>query len=299
MKYHIAVFVLAYLLVTVSVFPSVAQDDMFAPEQCNEDEVQQVTDTALEWGDQMNAVAQTAFEDTLEGNVEKMLNWGELYVSFFNDIYPDLPNCIDGVIYSNAVGLMLSRQMNLETIIVLNIAQNETETGDADVNEALQATFNIQNELATLGVSTVNNVVNFLQSGESFPNWLPACTDDQSELGTQITELEENYADLQPALQAYLENGTVDQDTYIAMLNLVTDSATLTYNNPKPCSEYYSLLVNDVYTYNDTLTTLTLGQIAPYVSDDVNVGWFNDLLLYCNDALSFMIEGETTEESGS
>jgi hypothetical protein len=298
MKQHIAVFVMVCLLVCVSVFPSVAQDATVAPDPCNADQVKQVTDTALQWGDQMNTVSQKAYDKTLDGDTQKMLDWGDLYVSFFNDIYPNLPTCIDGVIYGNAVGLMLNRQMNLETMLVLNDEQNATKTGDADVNQALQAAFDIQDALAKVGVSAINAVVTQVKSGTGIPNWLPACAADQTELGTQITDLEQTYAGLQPAMQAYLENGTVDKDTYIAVLKLVNDTATLANANPAPCADDYTRLVNDIYTFGDTLTTLTLGQIAPYMSGDVNADWFNTLLQYCNDTLnSYLPEATATAES--
>jgi hypothetical protein len=293
MKHYIAVFVMVCLLVCVSVFPSVAQDDIFVPEPCTADEVTQVTDLALPFGDQMNTVASGNYPQTLDGDTTKMLDWGDLYVSFFNDIYPNLPSCIDGIVYGNAVGLMLNRQMNLETIIVLNGAQNATNTGDADVNQALQAVFDIQDALAKVGVSAVNAVVNLLQSGTGIPNWLPDCTADDAEFGTQLADLEHTYAGLQPSLQAYLDDGTVDKETYIGMLNLVNDTATLANANPEPCNEHYSQLANDLYIFNDSLTTLTLAQIAPYMSESDNSERFNMLIEYCNDALNSYLNGAT------
>ena len=298
MKHHIALLVMVCLLVSTAVFPAAAQDAPAAPVPCDADQVKQVADTALQWGDQMNAVAQRAFDQTLDGDTEKMLAWGDLYVSFFNDIYINLPDCIDGVVYGNAVGLMLNRQMNLETILVLNDAQNATKSGDADVNQELQAVFATQDALAKSGISANNAIVNLLQSGTGIPNWMPACTPDQTEVGTQMTDLEETYAGMQPALQAYLENGTVDKDTYITMLKLVNDTGALANANSEPCAENYTRLTNDIYTYGDTLTTLTLGQIAPYMSENTNADQFNTLLQYCNDAMnSYLNEATATPES--
>lgn len=293
MKHLFVVFVMVSLLICTSVFPTAAQDNPAAPVPCDADQVKQVTDTALHWGDQMNAVAQGDFDKTLDGDTEKMLAWGELYVSFFNDIYFNLPDCIDGAVYGNAVGLMLNRQMNLETIIVLNGAQNATNSGDADVNQALQAVFDIQDALAKVGVSAVGAVVNLLQSGTGIPNWVPDCTADDAEFGAQLAELEHTYAGLQTSLQAYLDEGTVDKETYIGMLNLVNDTATTANANPAPCNEHYFQLANDLYIFNDTLTTLTLGQIAPYLSESDNSERFNMLLEHCNEALKSYLNGAT------
>jgi hypothetical protein len=293
MKLLVAMFVMMCLFVGVAVFPVMAQDAPAAPVLCTADQVKQVVDLALPFGDQMNTVASGNYPQTLEGDTTKMLDWSDLYVSFFNDVYPSLPDCIDGIAYGNAVGLMLNRQMNLETIIVLNGAQNAMNTGDADVNQALQPAFDIQNELAKVGVSAVNAVVNLLQTGTGIPNWLPDCTADDAELGTQLADLEHTYAGLQPSLQAYLDEGTVDKETYISLLNLVNDMATVANANPEPCNEYYFQLANDLYIFNDTLTTLTLAQIVPYVSDSDNAERLNTLLEYCNGALNSYINGAT------
>lgn len=293
MKRLVAVSIVVCLLVCAAVLSAAAQDAPTAPVPCNADQVKQVLDLALPFGDQLNTVAAGNYPQTLDGNTTKMLDWGDLYVSFFNDIYYNLPNCIDGVVYGNAVGLMLNRQMNLETIIVLNGAQNATNTGDADVNQALQPVFDIQDALAKVSVSAVNAVVNLLQSDTGIPNWLPDCTADDAELGTQLADLEQTYAGLHPSLQAYLDEGTVDKETYISMLNLVNDTATTANANPEPCNEYYSQMANDLYIFNDTLTTLTLGQIAPYVSETANGERLNMLLAYCNDALNSYLNGAT------
>lgn len=293
MKHFVAMFVMMCLFVGVTVFPVMAQEAPAAPVPCIADQVKQVVDLALPFGDQMNTVASGDYPQTLDGDTRKMLDWGDLYVSFFNDIYFNLPNCIDGIVYGNAVGLMLNRQMNLETIIVLNGAQDATNTGDADVNQALQPAFDIQNELAKVGVSAVNAMVNLLQSGTGIPSWLPDCTADDAELGDQLADLEHTYAGLQPSLQAYLDEGTVDKETYISMLNLVNDTATIANANPEPCNEHYFQLANDLYIFNDTLTTLTLAQIAPYVSETANAERLNTLLAYCNDALNSHPNGAT------
>lgn len=293
MKALFAAFVMASLLLSTFVFPTDAQDNPDAPVPCTADQVQQVLDLALPFGDQLNTTIAGNYPQTLDGDTELMLAWGDLYVDFFNDIYYNLPDCIDGVVYGNAVGLMLNRQMNIVTLAVLNRAQNETNTGDADVNQALQPVFDIQDALAQVGVGAVNAVVNLLQSGTGIPNWLPDCTPDQTELGLQLADLEYTYAALQPSLQAYVDDGTVDNETYIGVLNLVNDTAIVANANSEPCNEQYAQLVGDLYVFNDTLTTVTLGQIAPYVSDSDNAERLNALLEYYTYTLNSYLNGTT------
>lgn len=289
MRHLIVVFVMVCLLICASVFPAVAQN---APVPCNADEIKQVTDTALQWGDQMNTVAQKTYDKTLDGDTAKMLDWGDLYVSFFNDIYSNLPTCIDGIVYGNAVGLMLNRQMTLEAMIVLNDEQNAAKSGDADVNQVLQTTFNLQNDLAKRGVTDVNTLVNQLKAGTGITAWVPTCDAEQAKFSDQLDAFDQTYASLTPALQTYLNDGTVDKATYIASLTLVSDLDTALANQTL-CADFYDHLINALYTYGDTLTTLTLGEVAPSMSGSANADRFDTLLGYCNDALNSYINGAT------
>ncbi len=292
MKRLFVIFVMVGLLACVSVFPSFAQDAAAAPVPCDTDQVKQVTDTALQWGDQMNTTSQKAYDKTVDGDIEKMLDWGDLYVSFFNDIYPNLPVCIDGLVYGNAVGLMLNRQMTLETAIVLNDEQNAAKSGDADVNQALQTTLNLQNDLAKQGVTDVNTLVNQLKAGTGITAWVATCTADQAKFTDQLNGFDQTYASLTPALQTYLDSGTVDKDTYIASLKLVGDLDTAMASQTL-CADFYDHLIGDLYTFGDTLTTLTLGQIVTYMPGSASADRFDTLLKYCNDALNSSLNGAT------
>ena len=298
MKHHIAVFVMVCLLVGLSVFPAAAQDEVFIPEPCTADEVTQLTDTALQWGDQMNTISQKAYDQTADGNIEKLLDWGDLYVSFFYDIYPTLPGCIDGVMYGDAVGLMLNRQMTLETLIVLNDFENTMSSTDADLNQAVTDVFQIQSDFAAQGVTAVNAHVTQLQTGEGVPGWAPACTADQLEFTTQLDAVEEAYSIILPFLQTYLDEGTVETNIHVASMNIVTALDAGINNLAGLCADYYVRLINDVYLYGDTLSTLTLARIAPYMSENVNAERFDALLQFYNDGLySYVTDATATADS--
>jgi len=46
------------------------------------------------------------------------------------------------------------------------------------------------------------------------------------------------------------------------------------------CADFYDHVINDCFVFGDTLTTLTLGQIAPYMSGNASADRFNTLLQY-------------------
>ena len=288
MKYRTAVLVMVCLLVSVAVFPAAAQDAPVAPVPCNADQVKQLSDTALHWGDQMNTVWQTTYDQTLDGDTANLLDWGDLYVSYFNDIYPNLPTCIDGAVYGDAVGLFINRQMTISSILVLNDEQNAAKSGDADVNQALSDTFKLQANLNQKAVAEINGLVNQLKEGTAIAAWAATCDTEQAKFSDQLDGFDQTYASLTPAMQTYLDSGTVDKTTYIASLKLVGDLDTAIATQTL-CADFYDHLIGDLYTFGDTLTTLTLGQIAPYMSDSASAERFNTLLGYCNDALSSLL----------
>ena len=299
MRHLIVVFVMVCLLVCASVFPAVAQNAPVAPVPCNADEIKQLADTSSHWGDQMNTVWQTTYDKTLEGDTANLLDWGDLYVSYFNDIYPNLPVCIDGVVYGNAVGLFLNRQMTISAILVLNDEQNAAKSGDADVNQALSDTFKLQANLNQKAVADINTLVNQLKAGTGITAWAATCDAEQAKFSDQLDAFDQTYASLMPAMQTYLESGAVDKSTYIASLKLVSDLDTAIASQTL-CADFYDHLIGAFYTYGDTLTTLTLGQIAPYMSGTASADRFNTLLQYCNDALTSYVNGATaTATAGS
>jgi len=77
MKHLFAVFVMVSLFICTSVFPTAAQDNPDAPVPCDADQVKQVLDLALPFGDQMNTVSLGNYPQTLDGDISKMLDWGD------------------------------------------------------------------------------------------------------------------------------------------------------------------------------------------------------------------------------
>jgi hypothetical protein len=293
MKHLIAVLSIVCLLVSASVLPAAAaQDAPAAPVPCNPDQVKQVTDIALHWGDQMNTVWQATYDKTLDGDTASLLDWGDLYVSYFKDIYDNLPACIDGAVYGDAVGLFLNRQMTISAILVLNDEQNAAKSGDADVNQALSDTFKLQANLNQRSIAEINGLVNQLKAGTGISAWAATCDAEQAKFSDQLDGFDQTYYNLRDGLQAYLDSGTVEKDTYIASLKLVGDLDTALAAQTL-CADFYVHLINELYTYGDTLTTLTLGQIAPYMSGNASADRFNTLLAYCNDALYGSANGLT------
>jgi hypothetical protein len=278
------------LLGWTAVLPAAAQD---APVPCTADEAKQVSELGLHFGDQMNTVSLATFDKTLDGDTAKMLGWAGLYRSFFNDVYPQVPLCIDGVVYSNNVGTMLSEQLTLEVTLVLNDIQQAANTGDADVNQGLSDLMTLQGERAQQALPLINAFVTQLNEGTGIPEWLPACTADQLTFTTQLDEFEQTYDGLHDGLQAYLDSGTVDKETYLAVIKLVNDMDTaMKAAEQNTCADYYYRAFEDAYKFGDTFITLTLGQIAPDVQASASAEQFNTLLQYCNDALNAYINPE-------
>lgn len=299
MKQLVVVFAMMCLVVGAAVLPAAAQDSPDAPAPCSADEVKQVADLGLHFGDQMNTVSLATFDKTLDGDIAKMMGWAGLYVSFFNDVVPQLPYCIDGIAYSTNAGGLLNEQMTIEVLLVLNDIQLAAKTGDADVNQGLSDLLKLQSDKAQQSLSTNNALLTQLSKGTGIPAWLPACTDEQLSFTTQLDELELSYDALQPGLQNYLDTGTVDKDTYLASIKLVNDmGAAAKAVEGNLCADYYDRAVGDVYKFGDTFITLTLGQIAPDMAASASADEFNTLLQYCNDALaSYISEATATPES--
>ena len=54
MKRRMTLYLLVCLLICVTVLPAAAQDEFPPPPPCSADEVAQVVDLAVRWGDRMN-----------------------------------------------------------------------------------------------------------------------------------------------------------------------------------------------------------------------------------------------------
>jgi hypothetical protein len=125
----------------------------------------------------------------------------------------------------------------------------------------------IQNESVGAGASAINAVVTQMQAGVASPDWLPACTVEQRQFTTQLDEFEQTFASLQGGLRAYLDTGTVDNETYFRVIELATDiAAAINTIGAAVCADYYFRALDDAYKIGDTFTALTLAQPAPAIS---------------------------------
>jgi hypothetical protein len=283
MKRRIALVLLLCLLIRTTVFPAAAQDAPPSRPPCTADEVKQIADTALSFGDQLNAVSTKTYDQTLDGDTAKLLEWVGLYQSFLNDVFPGVPDCIDGVVYGNNVGITLNQQVAIEAALVLDDVQLAAKTDDADLNQGLSDLVQLQSDAVQEGVPAITNLVNQLKAGTATPGWLPACDADQLQFTTQLDDFEQTYASLQSGLQAYLDSGTVDKDTYLAVIKLTTDMATAVKAiGANVCADYYFRALDDAYKFGDTFTALTLAQAAPAISGndqfDTMRQWLNAFL---------------------
>ena len=223
MKRRMTLFLLLSLLICATVFPAAAQDEFPPPPPCTADEIAQAADLALRWGDRMNTFWTKTYAETLDGHTEKMLDWAKLYQSFFTDEFPTAPGCIDGVAYGNNVGTMLNEQVSILAALVLGDVQTATNTSDDDLTQALTPMLQLQGDLVKETITSLDAYVTQLKTGTGIPTWLPACTADQQDFTTQLSDFEQTYANLQRGLQAYQDSGTVDKDTYLAVIKLVAD----------------------------------------------------------------------------
>lgn len=51
-------------------------------------------------------------------------------------------------------------------------------------------------------------------------------------------------------------------------------------------------MIGDMYTFGDTLISLTLGQIAPSMAGSASADRFNSLIGYCDETLNNYVNGE-------
>lgn len=280
MNRRIAFAALLCLLVGTIVFPAAAQDAPPSRPPCTADEVKQIADIAVAFGDQLNTTLNKDYDQTLDGDTAKLLDWLGLYQSFLLNEFPGVPNCVDGVVYGNNVGITLNQQVTLQAALLLEGVQQAAKSSDADLNQALSDLVQLQSEAVQAGVSAINAVVTQMQAGVASPEWLPACTADQLKFSTQLDEFEQTYASLQGGLRAYLDTGTVDNETYFVVTKLTTDMAlAINAVGADVCADYYFRALDDAYKFGDIFTALTLGKAAPAISGndqfDTMYQWMN------------------------
>jgi hypothetical protein len=197
--------------------------------------------------------------------------WGSVYVNYFSDVYPNFPNCADSVFLSDTLALLISSQNAVLSSALLNTAQTDAGDKDADTEAALAAFVGAKTpELQNIG-SSFQGIAAQIQAGTPLPSWLPACTEDQAQFTTELDAIEATFAEQTEALQAYLDEGTVDQESYQALLGVSAQlSGALTGGNGG-CNELYRRIIDDVLWYNDTITLLNVGQALPYLQESESV----------------------------
>lgn len=267
MKLRITLFLMICLLVFATVIPAAAQDVPPSRPPCTADEVTLIADIAVAFGDQLNTILNKDYDQTLDGDTAKLLDWLGLYQSFLLNEFPGVPDCVDGVVYGNTVGITLNRQVTLQAAVLLEDVQQAAKADDKDLNQALADLVQVQSEAVQAGFSAISAVVSQMQAGVASPEWLPACTADQLQFTIQLDEFEQTYAGLPGGLRAYLDTGTVDKATYFAVMKLVTDmAAAINAISADVCADYYFRALDDAYKFGDTFTALTLGQTAPVIT---------------------------------
>ncbi len=294
MKLRFILFSLMCLLVWATVFPAAAQDAPPSPPPCTADEVKQIADTADAFRDQLNSILNNAHDETLDGDTAKLMDWMGLYQSFLLDVFPGVPDCVDGVVYGNNVGITLNEQMTIQAALVLDDVNKAAETSDDDLYQALTDLVQPQSEAVHAGAPALNAVADQMRAGTASSDLLPACTTEQLKFNDQLDEFEQTYANLQDGLQAYLDSGTVDKDTYFTMTKLVTDMATaINAIGADVCADYYFRVLDDAYKFGDTFTALTMGQAAPAVAGSANADQFNTMLEWINAMLNANLNAGT------
>lgn len=294
MKLRIILFSMMCLLVWATVIPAAAQDAPPSRPPCTADEVKQIADTAVAFGDQLNTILNKTYDETLDGDTAKLLDWLGLYESFLLNDFPGVPDCVDGVVYGNNVGITLNQQVTLQAAVVLDDVQPAATSGDSDLYQALSGLSQPQSEAVRAGVSAITAVANQMKAGTASPAWLPACTADQLKFNTQLDEFEQTYASLQGGLQAYLDSGTVDKATYFAVIKLTTDMAiAINTIGADVCADYYFRALDDAYKFGDTFTTLTMAQATPAIAGSANADQFSTMQQWLNALLNANLNAGT------
>lgn len=291
-------FVLSLIVVLTAVFPTSAQDSASDPVVCTKDQLTQILTTISSIGPKLAAAsAATSNEQSAEALMSNVLAWGDVYQTYFAESYNAFPACVDGVLMADAMGLLFEQQMTLVSMGLLNFAQNAANETDADITQALVDLTKVQVESATGLSGGFSSYTNVIKGGTAQPSWLPACTDDQLKFATQMDEMDNTYNEQYDALQSYLDGGSVDKDTYIAVAKLIGDMSSALNAGSGGCAELYRRAANCMYLYGDTFTALTLGLTVPYVADSDNAEAFGALSQYFNDVVSGYLAPATAEAS--
>jgi hypothetical protein len=287
---------LALFLLALPVFAQEATPTVEAgiPVACTQDEDNQIHDLLHQLDDKVsNASTVGADVSTPEKALAGLLAWGDVNQSFFSDVYPNMPTCVDGIFVQAVAGLLFEQQLALDSAVAYSVYATQAQQFDNDVHTALSATVQGVADQMQQNISSYTSIVPALAHGPVIPGYLPTCTADQLKFNDTLDGFEQRYADLAPNLQAYLDSGTVDNATYIAAAGLMTDLNAALKVGSTSCAELFTRILYDNYTFMDTFIALGLGAASPYIqdlSDTDSVDKFNALRDYFNSALMSYIE---------
>jgi hypothetical protein len=262
--------ILLVLLLLMAVSAASAQDDSEIG-TCSAEDIQAVVAAIGQIAPQMAeaAAASPGVMDT-DQLATTLAAWGSVYVNYYNDVYPNFPRCADSVMLADVLGLLLNAQVSIQSMALLNTAQTDAGDNDAAVEAALKEMTTGQTEMLQAYGSSFQGQAGSLQQGPTLPSWLPACTDEQNESTTELDEIEAAFIEQQEALQAYLDEGTVDTETYLAVIGLITRINAALKNGDFGCAELYERVFGDVLLFNDVFSLLSLGQALPYLAESDN-----------------------------
>jgi hypothetical protein len=256
------------VLALIAVFPAAAQDEeVTQPDPCTVEQLGEAV-TAIQ---SINEKVQTATQasqslTTAEEQTASLLAWGDAYMTYMGETYATFPYCIDGAITADLLGLMLNQQLTLSSMSLLSTEQIAAGDDDEDLTAAMVETATAQGSLLQNSAAGFSQMSTSLKSGTPVPNWLPACTDEQNEYAATLDEYENAfYTEQRDALEAFIEDGTVDPDAYLTIVKLVNSLGADLSKGSGGCAELYYRTLNNIVIFNDALTAMSIGLTVPYL----------------------------------
>jgi len=291
MKRGILLVLLLSLLVVA--FPAAAQDAVSTPAACTDAERAQVVDLVNKGTASFGQAGQNnAGDQSIEALTAKMIDYGNAVIDFNSNYYSNFPACMDGILMQETVGVTIITNMTL--LIAWNTLdkyEKAAEAPNTDLVTAIEAAIaSGTTDMQSAGQS-FSTVFAQLAQGPVMTEWFPACTAEQlsSEAIVKLDDFEQTYSNMAPDLQAYLDDGTLDDSTYLAALQLWTDPNT-DIKSFSACADVFPRIINDLHIFGDTLITLTYARTQGYVDNqadadtaakyDETVTTFNSVLQY-------------------
>lgn len=276
---------LMLLIVFAVALPTFAQDATEAapsadtPSVCTPDELKQVIAQVGKISEKMTDASKAGTDaQTTDQLTASLLAWGDAYQTYFSGVYTGYPQCIDGVLMSDMLGFLLNEQMTLSSAALLGAVQPDMGNDKTLIDMATA-----QNSMETQGSGAFSTFIKLVGQGNATGSWLPACTADQLKLTTTLDGFEQTWVEQAPAMQTYLNDGTVDKTAYLALAKLVGDFDAILPSDSWDCTDLYRRVINDIYIFGDSFTALSIGAIAPSIKDNAD---FTHLQQYFDSVIS-------------